>query len=71
MYLPNNLSLLGALTPTAGIDLSLHTLLGLSWHILLPYTLLGAALMIYSQGRLARGERELRRQEKLESTNSL
>ena len=61
MYVPTNITLVGGL-PITAIDLSLNTFLGISWLILLPYTLLGVALMIYGQSRLMRGERTLRRQ---------
>lgn len=53
---------MGSLTPAAVVDLSLNTFLGVSWHILLPYTALGIVLMVYSQSRLMRGERVLKRQ---------
>jgi len=67
MYVPTNITIIGSLTPITAVDLSLHTFLGVSWFILLPYTLLGVGLMIYSQARLMRGERDLKLQEKLEA----
>ncbi len=62
MYLPSNSTVLGSIAPVATIDVSLHTFLGISWVILLPYTLFGIALMVYSQGRLMHGEHSLRNQ---------
>jgi hypothetical protein len=61
MYTPTNTPLFGSITPVTTIDLSLHTFLGVSWHILLPYTVFGIAIMVYSHGRLMRGQRELKR----------
>jgi cell division protein FtsL len=71
MYVPSNISIVGNITPITAIDLSLNTFLGISWYILLPYTALGVVLMIYSQSRLMRGERDLKRQEKLEMLDSI
>jgi hypothetical protein len=62
MYTPTNITIVGGL-PITAIDLSLHTFLGISWLILLPYTLFGVALMIYSQNRLMHGQRALKRDE--------
>jgi hypothetical protein len=70
MYIPSNATLLGSLTPITSIDVSLHTFLGVSWVILLPYTVFGAALMVYSQSRLVRGERAMKRQDKIDSLSS-
>lgn len=67
MYAPSNINIVGSITPATALDLSLHTFVGIGWYILLPYTLLGIALMIYGQTRLMRGERDLKRQEKLEA----
>lgn len=62
MYIPNT-TIIGSIVPvTGGIDIGLNTLLGIGWHILLPYTFLGIGLMLWSQSRLYKGERELRRQ---------
>lgn len=50
-------------TPTAtvirasGLDATLHEVAGINWHVLLPYTVFGAGLMVYSQFRLVRGQR--------------
>ena len=66
MYTPTNITIVGGL-PITAIDLSLNTFLGISWMILLPYTLFGVALMIYSQGRLLRGQTQLRRDEREDS----
>ena len=69
MYTPSNFTVLG-IAPVTAADLSLHTFVGVSWHILLPYTLLGVGLMVYSHHRLMRGERDLKRQYKLEALDS-
>lgn len=63
MYLPSNTTIVGSLTPVTAVDLSLHTFLGVSWLVLLPYTLFGAVLMVYSQSRLIRGQRQLKLQD--------
>jgi len=47
--------------PISGVAASLHTIANLSWHVLLPYTLLGAGIMAYSQFKLFRGQRALKR----------
>lgn len=65
MYVPTNSVVLGSITPITAIDVSLNTFLGISWMILLPYTILGGALMIYSHNRLMRGQRQLKKQNKL------
>ena len=67
MYAPTNITLIGSLTPAAAIDLSLNTFVGVSWHILLPYTILGIGLMIYGQSRLMRGERMLKSQDSIDN----
>lgn len=59
MYVPTNVTIIGGI-PITAVDLSLHTFLGISWMILLPYTIFGIALMAYSQTRLMRGERKLK-----------
>jgi hypothetical protein len=64
MYTPVTTPIFGSLAPTATVDLSLHTFIGVSWHILLPYTLFGGVLMIYSQSRLILGQRSLKRASK-------
>lgn len=61
MYTPTNTPVLANLTHITAVDMSLHTFLGASWHILLPYTIFGGALMVYSQTRLVRGQRALAR----------
>lgn len=61
MYTPIP-TIFGSIVPATGADLTLHTFLGISWHILLPYTLFGIALMVYSQNRLFRGQRALKRE---------
>jgi hypothetical protein len=62
MYVPTNITLIGSITPISAIDFSLNTFLGVSWLILLPYTLLGIVLMAYGQSRLMQGERMLKQQ---------
>jgi hypothetical protein len=62
MYVPTNITLIGSITPITAIDFSLNTFLGVSWLILLPYTLLGIVLMVYGQSRLMQGERALKQQ---------
>lgn len=61
MYTPITSPIFGTIAPIAGTDISMHILLGFGWHILLPYTIFGALLMVYSQSRLIRGQRELER----------
>lgn len=61
MYTPTSqLAIVGTIIPT--VDISLHNFLSVSWEILLPYTIFGIALMFYSQARLIRGQRHLKRQ---------
>ncbi|USN96985.1 MAG: hypothetical protein H6797_02225 [Candidatus Nomurabacteria bacterium] len=62
MYVPTNMTLVGSLAPITTVDFSLHTFLGVSWLVLLPYTVFGVVLMVHSQSKLIRGERELKRQ---------
>ena len=45
--------------PITGVDASIHKFVGVSWRILIPYTIVGIGLMIYCQIRLLRGQREL------------
>lgn len=70
MYTPINNHLAGSLTPFAAIDFSLHSFLGFSWFILLPYTLFGIALMAYSQTMLFHGQHQLKREESLEAAST-
>lgn len=68
MYTPPNLSFFGAITPiTGGIDLSLHTFLGVSWSLLLPYTLFGLVLMAYSHSRLMKGQFQMKHEQLLDA----
>jgi hypothetical protein len=46
----------------SSVDTTLHEVAGVSWHVLLPYTLFGAGLMAYSQARLTWGQHILRQQ---------
>lgn len=61
MYTPLNNTFASSLATVATVDVSLHSALGISWRILLPYTVFGAVLMIYSQSRLFKGQFELAR----------
>lgn len=64
MYTPS--TTFGSIVPLGGgVDITLHTLLGIGWHILLPYTILGIILMLWSQGRLYKGERALKHQSEI------
>jgi hypothetical protein len=63
MYTPTSSTIVGSITPITAMDISLHTFLGVSWMLLLPYTILGAGLMFYAQGRLINGERKLKHTE--------
>jgi hypothetical protein len=63
MYVPTNSAFIGGITPITSVDVTLHTFLGVSWHILLPYTIFGAALMAYGQTRLLIGQQQLKSQE--------
>ncbi len=64
MYTPSQFGFVGTMVPA--VDITLHTFLGVSWVILLPYTIFGIALMAYSQSRLMRGQRAINRQSKLD-----
>lgn len=61
MYTPSTTTF-GIVPIGGGVDITLHTLLGIGWHVLLPYTLLGIVLVFWSQSRLYKGERALKRQ---------
>jgi hypothetical protein len=58
------------IAPISGVDAALHTFVGVSWHILLPYTLFGALVMIYSQNRLMRGQRIINREARADSDSA-
>lgn len=60
MHVPQ-VSLEASVAPTSALDAGLHKFVGLSWHVLLPYTILGGVLMLYSQSRLVRGQKVMRR----------
>lgn len=53
------INLSASVTPLTSIDLSVHQLIGVSWHILLPYTFFGTGLMLYSQFRFISGQRNI------------
>ncbi len=66
MYSPLNTPIFGSIiVPVAGVDIALNTLLEISWQILLPYTIFGVALMIYSQTRLMIGEHQIKNEDLL------
>ncbi len=46
-----------AILPVGGVDAGLHHFIGVSWDILIPYTIVGAALMVYSHVRLIQGQK--------------
>jgi hypothetical protein len=56
MHIPQT-NPLPSLGPVSSSTIVIHKLAGLSWHVLMPYTLLGAGLMVYSQVRFMRGQR--------------
>lgn len=64
MYTPLNNTLASSITTATFVDVSVHNILGLSWKILLPYTVFCVGLMIYSQSRLIRGQYNLAKIEK-------
>ncbi len=53
------ISLVSSVMPVSSTDVALHELVGISWHMLIPYTILGVGLMTYGQVRLVRGQRAL------------
>ena len=61
MHIPTTTPL-GGIAPVSGADLALHDFVHVSWHVLMPYTLFGAGLMAYSQARLLRGQRALKKE---------
>ena len=61
MHIPQTNPLQGV-APISGVDIVLHKFAGVSWHVLVPYTLFGAGLMAYSQVRLVHGQRALKQQ---------
>jgi len=44
---------------SASTALPIHQFTGISWHILMPYSILGALIMIFSHVRLVIGQREI------------
>ncbi|HUC88306.1 MAG TPA: hypothetical protein VMR95_04115 [Candidatus Binatia bacterium] len=56
MQVPHTITPLTTLGPISGVDTTLHQFVGVSWHVLMPYTVLGGGLMLYSQTRLMRGQ---------------
>jgi hypothetical protein len=64
MHVPT-ISPVTAVVNLTGVDAGLHDMVGVSWHILMPYTFLGGALMLYSQSRLLRGQREMAKEARL------
>ena len=70
MYTPITSPIFGSIMPIASIDLSLHAFLGVSWMILLPYTVFGGALMVYGQIRLMRGQHAIKLEERVAAINA-
>jgi hypothetical protein len=64
MHVPQTTLVSNIVPVSGGVDVTLHNLVGLSWEILIPYTILGLGLMAYGQIRLARGERMLNGQQR-------
>jgi hypothetical protein len=65
MHIPQTLPA-ASVIHISSVDITLHEVTGASWHILLPYTLFGVGLMVYSQTRLIYGQRVMKQQ----ATNS-
>jgi len=61
MHVPTT-SAVTNLGPVSSVNVAVHEITGVSWHVLMPYTLLGGGLMIYSQARLMRGQRVMKMQ---------
>jgi hypothetical protein len=61
MYIPQTMPF-ATIMRASTVDVTLHEVAGLNWHILLPYTVFGAGLMTYSQIRLVRGQHALKKQ---------
>ena len=62
MHIPQTTTPIASVTPISSLDAVLHGFVGVSWHVLMPYTILGAGLMAYSQARLIQGQHALNRQ---------
>ncbi len=52
-----------AILPVGGIGAGLHHFAGVSWDVLMPYTILGTGLMVYSHFRLIRGQQVMQGRE--------
>lgn len=61
------MTLVSSVTQVSSVDVILHEVVGLSWHVLLPYTLFGAGLMAYSQLRLTWGQHVMAQEKKSRS----
>jgi hypothetical protein len=61
MYIPQTISTI-SVARVSSLDVTLHEVAGINWHVLLPYTVFGAGLMTYSQYRLVRGQHILKQQ---------
>lgn len=60
MQIPQpQISLASSVVPVSSTDIALHDLIGVSWHMLIPYTVVGIGLMTYGQFRLVRGQKAL------------
>lgn len=49
-----------AIVPMSGLTAAVHSFADVSWHILMPYTIVGVCIMVYSQVRLERGQYALK-----------
>jgi hypothetical protein len=62
MHIPQTTPV-ASIAPLSGAEVTLHEFVGLSWHVLMPYSLFGGGLIIYSHVKLLRGQRVLNRQQ--------
>lgn len=65
MYSPLSNPIFASIAPVTAIDLTINNFLGISWSILLPYTIFGITLMAYSHIMLMRGQKALKQEEEL------
>jgi hypothetical protein len=61
MHIPQTTPV-ASIAPLSGAEVTLHEFVGLSWHVLMPYSLFGGGLIIYSHAKLLRGQRVLSKQ---------
>jgi hypothetical protein len=62
MHIPQTTPI-ASIAPLSGAEVTLHEFVGLSWHVLMPYSLFGGGLIIYSHVKLLRGQRVLNQQQ--------